>query len=91
MADVDGDQPIYGPLLQFGAAYQNDNSKALDELEVYYEAKDDHFWVLYLPNEPYLQDIIDIPRFKAIMKTLGCKFWQQHEEIKESLEAEGLI
>lgn len=89
---ADADQSIYQPLLQFGYyAYHKDSTKALDYLEAFSQAEDYHFWVLFLPNEPYLQNIASTPRFKEIMKTLENKFWLQHEEIREKLEAEDLI
>ncbi len=89
---VENDQSIYKPLLEAGYfAYQNDTTQALELLERFSEAEYYQFWVLYLPNEPYLQSISSSSRFKAVMQKLESHFWTRHERIRVRLEDENLI
>lgn len=86
------DKSIYSPLLKASYfAYINDTIQAMEYLEVFSNAENYHFWVLFLSGEPHLESIRHLPKFDTIMQKIESKFWEQHEVIRERLEEEELI
>ena len=86
------DRSIYSPLLTGSYyAYVNDTIRALEYLEEFSDAEDFHFWILFLPGEPHLQSISNLPRFDSVMEKLETYFWERHEVIRKKLEVEQLI
>jgi len=88
----DQDASIYHPMLEASYyAYINDTTQALQYFEEFSHAENYHYWILFLPNEPHLESIRELPAFKEDMKRLEERFWLRHEEIRERLEKEELI
>lgn len=89
---TDQDESIYHPMLEAGYyAYINDTALALQYFEDFCEAEDYHYWILFLPNEPHLESIRELPAFESMMQKMETNFWDRHEVIRKKLEMEGLI
>lgn len=92
-AYADNDHSIYKNLsLSAYYSYRNEKEKALDYLKLFSQESNYHYWlILFLEIDPLMDNIKDLPEFKRIMDELKSKFWDEHEQIKASLEAKGLI
>lgn len=89
---TDKDNSIYRPLLKASYyAYINDTLNALQYFEDFSYAEDYHYWILFLPKEPYLESIRELPAFKKSMDRLEERFWVRHEKIFQRLKKENLI
>jgi hypothetical protein len=66
--------------------------KALHHLELFSKQTDYHYWtILFVQMDPLLDNLKDLPEFKKLSKKIENKFWENHEDIKTSLEGKGLI
>lgn len=89
---VNTDQSIYQPmLLSAYYAYTNQPDSALEQLNLFAQNNDYHYWVNYIPDQPYYRDLRENKEFIQIMKKLKNKFWSRHEEIRKQLKNEGVI
>ncbi len=90
---VDLDHSIYKDLsLSAYYSYRGEVQKSLEHLRLFSEQDDYFYWViLFLDDDPLLENIIREPEFKKISKKINNKFWQYHERVKNSLENEGVI
>ena len=70
----------------------DDTKQALEQLKLFSEEDNYHYWtILFLEIDPMVDNLKDIPEFKQLVKKIKTKFWQKHDEIKASLEKEGLL
>lgn len=73
-------------------AYFGEDEKALEYLQRFSEEENYHMWtILFLEIDPLFENVKHRQEFKAIIRKLKEKFWERHEEIRNSLENEGLI
>jgi len=89
---ADNDQTIYKNLyLTAYYSYSGDAKKAIDHLKLF--SKEDNFvyWILLWDMSSEKDPISSLPEFKKIMKDIEAKFWKKHNEIKVTLEEEGLL
>ncbi|HYX07612.1 MAG TPA: helix-turn-helix domain-containing protein [Bacteroidales bacterium] len=90
---ADNDQTVYKHLsLAMYYSFHNDETNALRELRMF--AKQDNFpyWItLFLPIDPLVDNIKELPEFNEIMKDIEMKFQENHQQIKVSLESQQLL
>lgn len=73
-------------------AHLDDTKQALEQLELFSEEDNYHYWtILLLEIDPLIDNLKDIPEFKQLMQKIKTKFWQKHDQIKASLEKKGLL
>src|SRR5690606_14226103 len=88
----DRDQSIYKHLhLALYYLYQRDAQQAIAHLKLFSEEDNYQYWILLLPDDPIIDPIRNHPEFKQIIRTIETKFWNQHKEIRVSLEEKGLL
>jgi TolB-like protein/AraC-like DNA-binding protein/Tfp pilus assembly protein PilF len=73
-------------------SHMGETQKALHHLELFSKQTDYHYWtILFVQMDPLLDNLKDLPEFKKLSKKIENKFWENHEDIKTSLEGKGLI
>jgi len=87
---VDQDRSVsqHLPLAMY-YAHQKDSQRALDHLRLL--AREDNFRYQVIIAElidPVFDSIRNLPEFKKAMNSIEEKFWETHDEIKETLEEE---
>jgi len=90
---ADEDMSIYKNLsLSMYYAYQGDSAKAIEHLKLFSEEDNYMIWVhIFLPIDPQIDLLKDIPEFKQILLDIDTKFWKKHQQIRVSLEGKGLL
>jgi class 3 adenylate cyclase/TolB-like protein len=92
-AYAENDQSIYKHLsLSVYNSYMGNTDKAIKHLQLFSEQENYHYWTLiFVPIDPLVDNIKDLPEFRKIMKDIESKFWNSHQQIKTSLEEKDLI
>lgn len=90
---AENDNSIYKHLNQtMYFAYSGDKEKALENLNLFTKETDYHYWILlFFEIDPLLDNIRKLPQFKKTLKQIEDNFWQNHNQIKKSLEEKGLL
>ncbi|NOU60141.1 helix-turn-helix domain-containing protein [Marinifilum caeruleilacunae] len=74
------------------AVQEGDRERAFKELERFAEEDQFSFWViLFLEDDPLLEEISDTKEYKEFMQVLKKKFDQRHERLKKVLKDKKLI
>ncbi|GET20423.1 helix-turn-helix domain-containing protein [Prolixibacter denitrificans] len=92
-AFAEGDQSIYKHLsLAMYYAYENQTTKAIEQLKLFSEQQDYYYWViLFLKIDPLLDNMKDHPEVRKLLHTIDINFQKHHREMKASLEEKGVI
>ncbi len=87
------DKSIYKPLsLAAYYSYMGDTDRAIENLRVFSEQDNYHYWILlFLEIDPLVDNIKNLPEFQNILNEIETKFRNYHEQIRSSLEEEELI
>ena len=90
---AENDQSIYQHLsLAVYYSYKGDTKQALEQLKLFSEQENYHYWiVIFTPIDPLFDNIKDLPEFREILDDIETKFWDSHNKIKASLEEKELI
>ena len=90
---AENDQSIYKDLsLSAYYSYMGDTEKAIEHLKIFSEQENYHYWIVILTKlDPLVDNIKDLPEFKAVFQEIETKFWRYHEEIRTTLEEKELI
>jgi len=77
------------------AAYYSshgDADKALEHFKLFSREDNYHFWVvIFIGIDPLFDHIKDHPEFNKILEDIENKFREDHDQIKDALEEEGLL
>jgi TolB-like protein/AraC-like DNA-binding protein len=89
---INTDQPsIYKHVLtSLYYAHAGDSKKALEELALFSKEDNYPYWILFIENDPIVDNIRELPEFKRIMAHIEKKFWDRRARIQEELEEKGL-
>ena len=90
---ADADESMYKPLLLTGYYMQmGDQAKAFEQMRLFAEEKSCLYWiVLFLEDDPLLEELMDTPECKKLVAKIKDRFWANHEKLKLGLEEEGLL
>ena len=97
LADYDeylkNDNSIYKPASQaIKYLYQGKLEKAMDQYKIFASKSDFQYWVvLFLEEEPLLNDLKSHGDYKVTMQKIYDQFWEDHETVKKKLKENGLI
>ena len=93
LAYAENDESIYKHLsLAAYYSYHGEEQMAIDHLKLFSEHENYHYWIiLFLDIDPLMENIREHSEFKKIRKKLEDKFWDYHQQVRSSLEEEGLI
>lgn len=93
LAFAETDDTIYANLNM--AAYHatvGNIDEGIEYLRAFTEEKDYMYWlVLFMDEDPILQELSAHPDFESIAKQISENFWRQHKETRKQLEDEGII
>jgi len=90
---AENDKSIYKDLSSaMYYSYKGDTQKALDHLKLFSQQDNYHYWtIIFVPIDPLVDNLKDVPEFQQIMEDIENKFWKNHERIKASLEEKKLL
>ena len=75
-----------------GYLTKGDKENAIEELALFSQEKNYHYWlVLFLKMDPLIDNIKDLPEFKRILNEIEVKFWRYHDQIRASLDKKELL
>ncbi len=73
-------------------SYMDNKEQALENMQLFSEQDNYYYWVvLFLGVDPLMDNIQDDPAFETAYKVIQEKFQRKHQQIRQRLEAEGLI
>ncbi len=74
-------------------AYYGDTLKALENMKLFSRQEKYPYWyILFLGmDDPLFEKVAGLPEFQQILSDIQEKFWQYHNEIRESLKEKGLL
>lgn len=90
---AENDNSIYKHLsLAAYFSYTGDAKRSLEHLKLFSKQDNYFYWILIFSEiDPLFDNINDRPEFKKILYSIETKFWEEHQQIKASLEEKGLI
>ncbi|MBL7105837.1 MAG: helix-turn-helix domain-containing protein [Bacteroidales bacterium] len=90
---AENDKSIYKHLtLAAYYSYKGDTEKAIEHLKIFSQQNNYHYWtVIFTQIDPLVDNIKDLPEFKEIMNDIETKFWNNHKQMKASLEEKELL
>ena len=90
---ADGDKSIYKHVsLAVYYSYKGDTINAIEQLKLFSQQDNYHYWViLFLRNDPLIDNIRDLPETTEILNDIETKFWKNHNQIKASLKEKNLL
>lgn len=90
---AENDNSLYKNLsLALYYSYRGEINIALEHMKLFAMQENYTYWtLLFLKIDPLIEPMKDHPEFQQIFREIESKFWEQHEQIKKSLENKGLI
>lgn len=89
---ADNDPSIYKHMHQaIYYAYLGDRAKTIAHLQLFAKEENYQYWILLFEKDPLVGPFKNDPAFKKVMQEIKDKFWNQHQEIRASLEEKGLL
>ena len=88
----EGDQSIYRSVnLVWKYAYEGKINEAIEQLKIFSEVENYIYWYLLIEDEPIIKPLKNHREFPDIMQKIKDRFWENHAELRISLEEEGLL
>lgn len=72
-------------------AYEGKFDEAIEQLRIFSKVENTVFWFLSIEDDPLLIPLKNHPEFDDIMQKIKDRFWENQEELKVSLEEQGLL
>ncbi len=90
---AEADNSIYKHLsLAVYYSYKGNTEKATEQMELFSQEENYPYWyVLFLEIDPLLDNVKDLPEFNRILSRMKIEFWENHKQIKASLEEKELL
>ncbi|SNS84981.1 TolB amino-terminal domain-containing protein [Ekhidna lutea] len=92
-AYIDSDNSIYKDLSTSAYyAYEGDINEGIKYFKAFTKQTDYFYWlILFLEIDPILLEMSQHDDFQPTVQKIKDNFWEQHQEIREMLEEEGVI
>jgi TolB-like protein/AraC-like DNA-binding protein/Tfp pilus assembly protein PilF len=90
---IDVDKSIYHDLgLSAYYTYLGNKEKSVAHMKLFSKEDNVQYWIiLFLESDPLMSTMISNPDFKKYFEDAKSRFWKMHEELKKTLEEEGLL
>ena len=90
---AESDKSIYKHLsLSVYYSVMDETDLAIEHLKLFAKEDNYFYWtILFLEIDPLVDNIKDDPEFTKILHDIEFKFWNNHKQIKTSLEEKGLL
>ncbi|HKL40833.1 MAG TPA: hypothetical protein VJ894_09140, partial [Cryomorphaceae bacterium] len=86
------DRTIYkSALMALLYAYEGEEDRSIEELKVFAEQDNFQYWFLLMDQDPLMQSVAKHPEFPEVFEDIQEVFWNNHDQLKETLESEELI
>ncbi|MGK7390576.1 MAG: tetratricopeptide repeat protein, partial [Candidatus Cyclobacteriaceae bacterium M2_1C_046] len=87
------DQSIYkSASMAVKYVHEGKNDQAIEQLKVFATQDNIQYWiVLFMEMDPILAPLKSHPDFDRIMQKIEDRFWEKHNQVRASLEEEGVI
>lgn len=73
-------------------AHQGKIEEAIEQLKIFTSKSNYQYWVLlFMETDPVFKPLKNHPEFKGIVQKIEDRFWENHSQLKKSLEGKGLI
>jgi TolB-like protein/AraC-like DNA-binding protein/Tfp pilus assembly protein PilF len=90
---AENDKSLYKHLnLALYYSYKGDTLRAIDQMKLFSQEKSYHYWtIIFLRQDPLMDNIKDLPEFRKIYQEIENKFWRNHNNMTVSLQREELL
>jgi len=90
---ADSDRSIYKHInLALYYSYTGDSELAIENLKLFSEQENYHYWTLiFVPIDPLVDNIKDLPEFKKLFGKIETRFWSSQKQLRRSLDGKNLI
>ena len=90
---AENDQSIYKHAsLAAYYSYKGDTKNAIEQMRLFSQEDNYFYWIIiFIEMDPLIDNIKDLPEFKKIFNDIESKFWNNHKQIKASLEEKKLL
>lgn len=87
------DESIYkSASLSSKYVYEGDLDKAMEQLKIFATQNDFQYWiVVFMEIDPIVEPLKGHPEFEGVMRQIKEQFWEDHDQIKESLKEKDLL
>jgi len=87
------DQSIYkSASMAAKFAYEGKNDKAIEQLNIFASQNNFQYWILiFLKLDPLMKPLKNHSGFEQVIQKIEDHFWENHTQLKKSLEDKGLI
>ncbi len=76
----------------FKYLYEEEFDLAMEQLKIFATKNNDQYWILlFLERDPLIEPLKTHPEFHETMQKIKDRFWENHTQLKTSLENKGLI
>ncbi len=72
-------------------AHEGEIDKAMEQLKKFSSIESYPYWFLLIGDDPIFKPLKSHPDFKSTMQKIKKRFWQRHDQMRVSLEEEGVI
>lgn len=92
-AYCENDESIYKPAsIAALYTYEGKIDKAIEQLKVFSTKSNYQYWVLlFMKVDPAFKPLKNHPEFNEVMQKIEDRFWENHTQLKKSLEEKRLI
>ena len=89
----ENDQSIYQPAsLAMEYLHENKPDQAIEQLKVFASKNNYQYWILlFLEKDPLMKTLKNHPEYEVVVQKIKDRFWENHRQLKKSLEGKGLI
>lgn len=87
------DQSIYkSASLASKYVHEKQYDKAIEQLKIFSTQSDFQYWiVLFLDKDPLMKPLLKNPEFQKTLEQINSQFWENHQQIRASLEVKDLL
>jgi len=73
-------------------AYQGKLEEAIEQFKIFTTKTNYQYWILlFMETDPVFKPLKSHPEFEEIIQKIEDRFWENHSQLKKSLEEKGLI
>jgi tetratricopeptide (TPR) repeat protein len=92
-AYAEEDESVYKHLsLSVYHSWIGNRDSAMNEMSLFAEEEFYPYWyILFLEQDPLLDDMYTVPEFQELMGQIRVRFWKYHRSMRSSLRSKGLI
>jgi hypothetical protein len=89
----ENDQSIYqSASLAMKYLHEGKNDLAIEQLKIFATKNNYQYWILlFLEKDPLMKSLKSHPEYNEVIQKIKDRFWENHNQLKQSLTKKGLI